>query len=87
MTMTIGTHAHAPLSLPIVTAVGLVLPLAAHAQTATVTATGDRRGNCASIGTIKAHPSADDARGTRRWPSVGEHNLEGLSLPWRPLLR
>jgi hypothetical protein len=32
------------------------------------------------------HPGADGSRRARRWPSVGEHRLEGLSLPWRPLV-
>jgi hypothetical protein len=26
----------------------------------------------------QSHPNADGSRGARRWPSVGEHNFEGL---------
>jgi hypothetical protein len=37
----------------------------------------DRRGNCTG---------AVGSWGARRRPSVGEHKLEGLSLPRRPLV-
>ena len=47
----------------------------------------DRCGSYTGSSPFKdGHPSADDSRSARRWPSMGEYRLEGLSLPWRPLV-
>ena len=39
---------------------------------------GDRRGNATG---------ADGSWSARCRPSVGKHNVEGVSLPWRPSVR
>jgi hypothetical protein len=49
--------------------------------------TGDRCCSCPGSSTFKAdRPTADGSWSARRWPSVGEYNVEGLSLPRRPLV-
>jgi len=47
----------------------------------------DRCRRCTGSDLITAgHSSADSSRCAGRWPGVGKHRFQGLSLPWRSLV-